>query len=594
MMADPPTLQALADECLAYAMTHGVTMLRHAPLAAGTVAKSSSIVTVAPSAASDSGPAIFQVPLTLLPYRVPARLYEQVRALVPELNLLYERVSRDRAWLTSTLSEAVKDDAFISRLLALLNTIAESPSVHYAPQTAQLSINRSDYMLSEEDSPDPPLSAGAEFEPGRFGKHARLLQVEFNTISAGAGSLCNKVAEMHAFLMDRFFPEPTGEGGEVSAEQSGAHASGVRLNLPANPLISNLSSSMARAHRLFVSQRASVIPKGTTPVVLFVVQPREANMADQRHLEYSLWREHRVAVRRMTLAEVATLAVRDEATGLLWIEGASGSSSSSSVSARSSPLGSAPARQLVSLVYFRAGYTPRDFPTGSEVEWTALETIERSVAIKAPSIAYHLSGTKKVQQVLATAGAVERFLPDDAPMVARIRSCFAGLWPVNAESIAAALANPARFVLKPQREGGGNNLFHGSMVALLQSSSLTQLAHYILMEKIGGHVAAAGAGVSNEVQAAPILKNGQLVVLEQSESELGMLGVMLTELEPQQGNAAAVAAGAAASSLSAAPVPIRIHQNDFGGYLLRTKSASSNEGGLISGAGAIGSIVLVP
>ena len=583
-------------------------MLRHKPLPPGVAAPTGSTVTASPSAGPDSGPTLFQVPLTLLPYRLPERLYTQVRALVPELNLLYERVSRDREWLTNTLRDSVKDDAFISRLLKMLNDVAETPSANYATQTGQLSINRSDYML-QEDAPDPPLSPGVSFEANRFGKHARLLQVEFNTISVGAGSLCNKVADMHRFLLDRFFTDETIASGHEGEDNAAAdhHASGVRFNLPPNPLISNLASGMARAHRLFLSQRSASIPKGATPLVLFVVQPRESNMSDQRHLEYALWREHRVPVRRMTLAEVASKTRRDEGTGMLWIEGDS-AASASTVSSSASPLCSAPSRQLVSVVYFRAGYTPRDFHPGSSVEWSALESIERSVAIKAPSIAYHLAGTKKVQQVLATPGAVERFLPDDLAMAQRIRACFAGLWPVTPESLSAALANPSRFVLKPQREGGGNNLFHEQMVSMLQAhaSNPEQLAQYILMEKIGGHsVQARPAGtagsqaaqpdaascLSNEVQAAPILKNGQLVVLKQSESELGMIGVMLTDIETRGGGEAA----ATASSLSGvAPAPLRILLNDFGGYLLRTKSALSNEGGLISGNGAIGSVVLVP
>jgi hypothetical protein len=47
-----------------------------------------------------------------------------------------------------------------------------------------------------------------------------------------------------------------------------------------------------------------------------------------------------------------------------------------------------------------------------------------------------------------------------------LRTFFAGLWglddpsaPETAEAIASAIANPDAYVLKPQREGGGNNLY---------------------------------------------------------------------------------------------------------------------------------------
>lgn len=54
----------------------------------------------------------------------------------------------------------------------------------------------------------------------------------------------------------------------------------------------------------------------------------------------------------------------------------------------------------------------------------------------------------------------------DPEEVRLLRSCFAGLWSLDqgsdaatAEITAAALAAPDDYVLKPQREGGGNNLY---------------------------------------------------------------------------------------------------------------------------------------
>ena len=48
---------------------------------------------------------------------------------------------------------------------------------------------------------------------------------------------------------------------------------------------------------------------------------------------------------------------------------------------------------LIAFLY-RAGYTPNDY--FGEVEWSARRMLEQSLAIKCPSIAYHLAGTKKV------------------------------------------------------------------------------------------------------------------------------------------------------------------------------------------------------
>jgi glutathione synthase len=117
-------------------------------------------------------------------------------------------------------------------------------------------------------------------------------------------------------------------------------------------------------------------------------------------------------------------------------------------------------------------------------EWDARLMIERSKAIKCPSISYHLAGTKKVQQVLADPGNLERIF-DDPDKVARLRDVFTGLYSLDLVFIVLfvinlgilslayaffqddegdraaemAIQNPEKYVLKPQREGGGNNIY---------------------------------------------------------------------------------------------------------------------------------------
>ena len=95
-------------------------------------------------------------------------------------------------------------------------------------------------------------------------------------------------------------------------------------------------------------------------------------------------------LRRATLAEVQREGVLDSETKALRL-----------------------GRDEVSLAYFRAGYTPHDYP--GEAEWEARLLIERSFALKCPSIGQHLAGTKKVQQVLAAPAMLARFVdPEQA------------------------------------------------------------------------------------------------------------------------------------------------------------------------------------
>lgn len=54
----------------------------------------------------------------------------------------------------------------------------------------------------------------------------------------------------------------------------------------------------------------------------------------------------------------------------------------------------------------------------------------RSLAIKCPSIQYHLAGTKKIQQALAKPGALERFLGESSKIEA-VRDVFTGLYSLD-------------------------------------------------------------------------------------------------------------------------------------------------------------------
>jgi hypothetical protein len=75
----------------------------------------------------------------------------------------------------------------------------------------------------------------------------------------------------------------------------------------------------------------------------------------------------------------------------------------------------------VSVVYYRSGYSPNDYP--SEIEWDVRVMIENSRAIKCPSIGYQLAGTKAIQAALYLPNVLEKYLTKDDSI--KIRQCFA-------------------------------------------------------------------------------------------------------------------------------------------------------------------------
>lgn len=101
----------------------------------------------------------------------------------------------------------------------------------------------------------------------------------------------------------------------------------------------------------------------------------------------------------------------------------------------------------ITVIYFRAGYEPNHYP--SELEWNARWVMEKSKAIKCPSIQYHLAGTKKVQQALAKPNVLKRFINNDSQVKA-ITDIFTGLFSLDdtVEGNAAAemaMKDPERY-----------------------------------------------------------------------------------------------------------------------------------------------------
>uniref|UniRef100_A0A914HIB3 Glutathione synthetase n=1 Tax=Globodera rostochiensis TaxID=31243 RepID=A0A914HIB3_GLORO len=142
----------------------------------------------------------------------------------------------------------------------------------------------------------------------------------------------------------------------------------------------------------------------------------------------------------------------------------------------------------VALVHITDGNAPDEFPT--EREWTALTMMERSTAIVSPNIRVLLSCTKKIQQVLAKPGMLERFIPNNSKFVAQLRSTFTGLWGLeeddNAtkEVIEAAIRSPCNYVLKSQLKAGLGNFFDEQVAEMLQKLSKQDRAAYILQQRI--------------------------------------------------------------------------------------------------------------
>ena len=228
----------------------------------------------------------------------------------------------------------------------------------------------------------------------------------------------------------------------------------------------------------------------------------------------------------------------------------------------------------VTTLYFRAGYSPAEYD--SSTAWEARLHLERSAAIKCPSILTHLAGSKKIQQILATPSSpyLELFLSGTPyeSYIDRIRATFAAIYPLDdsaagqkAISIARDFDRSKGYVLKPQREGGGNNIYGSKIPAFLASLGDDERMYrsHILMELIKPPPLRNSIFRNGEVQRGEVI------------GELGIFGVCLWNDKNGRREDGVLL------------------ENKEAGFLLRTKGRESEEGGVAAGFGAVDSVCLL-
>jgi len=337
-----------------------------------------------------------------------------------------------------------------------------------------------------------------------------IKQVEFNTIAASFGCLTSQLVRAYKYIL-----------GEADRRN-------MLENLPENKALEGLAGALVEAWRLYS------VPSS---VILFIIEDVTFNICDQRFHEFEIRKQcPDVFVVRKTLTQLAEEASLTPDKRLM-VEG-----------------------REVAVIYMRCGYHPDQYP--SEREWGARLMMERSRAIKSPSIHYHLAGTKKVQQELAKPGQVERFLGDKAK-ISQVREIFTGLYSLDKDEVGdknveKAMASPDRFVLKPQREGGGNNVYGEDIRPFLESIRESEERNaYILMDRI-----------HPPVTRNYMVRPGAEPQLVDVISELGIFGYVIGDKD-------------------------RIISNNQVGHMLRTKLSHVDEGGVAAGLGALDSVYLI-
>ena len=430
-------------------------------------------------------------PFSLSPYAMTESVFKKMAELTAPFSELMIRVSRNTDFLIHHLEPIAAIDPFLKMLLKI-----RSKEIN---QNCQLLIQRNDFFISNLKHNDYKQNTTPSNE---ITEDSVLRQVELNTVSASFPFLISRLYQLHKNLFEQNkLPK-------------------VIQNNPLDAVVD------AFAHSL---QNYGV----SNSVMLVVVQHDEKNIFDQIGLEQHLWVKYKISTIRKTLAEIHSDGKLRQ--GHLVVD-----------------------ERTVALTYYRAGYTPDDFT--SEETFKGRQLIEASSTIQVPDLEMQLCGMKKIQQVLTKKEVLADFVSEE--ISERFMKTFAKMHtldelistPKGAVSASKWLCNHADdYVIKPQREGGGNNYFGTDILKLVPTIKKEEQKAYIMMEKI---------------QAVPHsslqIVNGQAETLN-CVSEIGRFGVCFAENG-------------------------EIKKNEDAGYLVRTKARNVNEGGVCAGFACLNTI----
>ncbi|EMC94587.1 hypothetical protein BAUCODRAFT_552460 [Baudoinia panamericana UAMH 10762] len=468
--------------------------------------------------------------VSLAPTPFPRRLYDEAVALQHCMNELYIKAAADEAWLYSVLRPEIEGDK--DGLLASLWDVHMKCKEAGSVQDVKCGLFRSDYMLH-----------------GNVDGNSRLKQVEMNTFSVAGGCHSERVSDMHGYLRRK-----------RGYEQEGRELSAMQMNLlPRNTNIASMTAGLTAAHYKYLETHPKLADNPANTVltcVLMVVQPLNFNVADERPIEYGLW-EANVPCYRCEWHAILAQTRLDENRHLIFM-----------------PAGSSTEFE-VSVVYYKGGYDPAEYGPEADGKSTRL-MLEMSYAIKCPDILTHLTTFKAVQQALAEPGVAESFLasPQTVNQRAAVRDKFMPMYPLGAtpsgreaRRLATDPREVERYVLKPNLEGGGHNVFGSDIPDFLSGKPEDHWYKYILQRRIEPPTAITGA-----LLMAEELYEGAVV------SELGILGFVMWKQLPSGGNEV---------------TNVETVRNEAAGWTFKTKPQEINEMSVVKGYGCFDCPLLV-
>ena len=437
------------------------------------------------------GIGVKHIPITLYPSPIVKSFFDKIQFYQIAFNKIMDKISRDQQYIEQILTPISEKDEFIKKSLE----ISKKVSTFENKQKIQCGFFRNDYMVDKVK---------------KF-----IYQIEFNTIAVSMFSFSDKLKKFYSFFSNKY-PEIY------------ERYKDKEIPLEKKDVIPEFSSSLIESIKLFSPENY----KNT--IIIFVVQENEKNVFDQRTIENELYEKYNILSKRLTLNEITKNCKVDEKGQISYEE------------------------KIISLFYFRAGYTPSDYK--DEESWKGREMIELSTAIKVPNINLFLTTLKVFQYELTKPDILKKYINEELISNDIIRF-FTKIYYLRdmdkekqKELFNQITSNPHSYVIKPQREGGGNNYYDEKIIPLLpkdDSEPSDELLNSIIMERIE----------APEYETLNLID--EKVIVNTINSEFSVYGVIISSDD-------------------------KIYNiNKSVGFLVRSKDKNAGEGGVIHGSGCV-------
>ncbi len=362
--------------------------------------------------------------------------------------------------------------------------------------------------------------------------------IEFNGIAAGMAPFGQRATEFHAFLHNQWpdiYQTWLEESQSTPADNHGLEQLSFGIAQAAKKVKATFTTDALNA------------PKEMSykPTFLMVIQENEDNVYDQHLLEMALHKQGLRTVRR-TFKQLSTQLSTGENQRLM-LEGVG----------------------AIDVVYLRAGYQYADYYSPEQNEPICCHTLSQTrlfieqhhVAVNA-TFSQQLATSKTMQMLLTLMPAKDYARWGlNLEQAQLVKSVLADMKPINPETITwfYMQTNKSDWVLKNQGEGGGHCVFGDDISKKLQQLTPQEYDAWALMQRLYPH--------EREVPTIAV-RDGEQTQIDDLVSEVGLFtayydGKPVTELD------------------------------GYAGYLIRSKPASENEGGIHSGKGILDSLVLI-